>query len=461
MTSLLDSYRSLLGFGDFADIYLEQSDALTLRWQEGRVEEISASESSGAGLRLMNGFETRFGHIDLARPLDSPLSQDQWNRLHSILSQINTGVKKTSVEPIRLREKKTHKILKDPRHFLIEDKIDIFKRAYKAAQKGPAIRQINMNYGEKIKRVGYLNSDGEAYFEHRVYMVLSITVMAEKNGDRQNAYEALGGISGFEIFDGDVVEKLAARIADRALKKLVAPQAPAGEMPVVIASSAGGTLIHEAVGHALEADAIVEGTSPAFAGKVGKRVAHPKLTIYDDPTVPSKRGSFFYDDEGTPSESSCLIENGVLKDYMFDRLSAKRVKRQSNGHGRRESYAHRPIPRMSNTFIAPGKEDPKTIIESLENGLLVTKMGGGQVNTTNGDFVFDVEEGFLVKNGKKEMVRGATLLGNGPEVLLNTDQVGWDHGWGIVTCGKEGQGVPVSDAIPTIRIKKLVVGGRN
>jgi TldD protein len=250
-------------------------------------------------------------------------------------------------------------------------------------------------------------------------------------------------------------------VRDRVHEKLAAPVAPSGEMPVVIASSSGGTLIHEAVGHSLEADAVLEGTSPAYIGKVGQRVANEKLTVYDNPTVPGARGSFFFDDEGTPAEASRVIENGVLKDLLFDRMSARRAGRKSNGHGRRESYAHRPIPRMSNTYIAPGPDNPAEIINSFKQGLLVTKMGGGQVNPANGDFVFEVEEGFLVEDGKRKMVRGVTLLGNGPAVLLSIDKVGSDHGWAIGTCGKEGQGVPVSDAMPTIHIPKLVIGGQS
>ncbi len=230
-------------------------------------------------------------------------------------------------------------------------------------------------------------------------------------------------------------------------------------MPVVVCSSAGGTLIHEAIGHSLEADAVLEGSSPAYTGKLGRVVANEKLTVFDNPTVSGARGSFYFDDEGIPSEATKLIENGVLKDFLYDRLSARRADRSSNGHGRRESYRHRPIPRMSNTYVAQGTDDPRKIIMEFKNGFLVTKMGGGQVNPANGDFVFEVEEGYIVKDGHKTLVRGATLLGNGPELLFQIDQIGTDHGWAIGTCGKEGQGVPVSDALPTVHIKKMIIGG--
>jgi TldD protein len=354
---------------------------------------------------------------------------------------------------------KSHDVRKRSENFTLDDKIKLLKRIHDAAKNDPLIKQVAINYGEKTKRIGYVNSDGVACAEERIYLVLSVQATAERGGDLQNAYEAIGGVGGFEIFDANAVEDLARLVAERAIKKLDAPAAPVGEMPVVISSSAGGTLIHEAVGHSLEADAVWEGTSPSYKGKIGAVVANEKITVLDDPTVPGARGSFHFDDEGVPSERSVLIENGVLKTFLFDRASAKRAGRDSNGHGRRESYAHRPIPRMSNTMIAPGPDDAREIVASLKNGFLVTKMGGGQVNTANGDFVFDVEEGFRVQNGHSTLVRGATLLGNGPDVLMNIDKVGSDHGWGLGTCGKEGQGVPVGDAIPTVRIKTLVIGG--
>jgi len=234
-----------------------------------------------------------------------------------------------------------------------------------------------------------------------------------------------------------------------------------GERTVVLAAEAGGTLIHEAVGHSLEADHILDGSSPHFAQKIGKVVAGEKLSVLDDPTRPGQRGSFVFDDEGTPAERTVLIENGVLRTYLYDRLSANRGGGlRSNGHGRRESFAHRPIPRMSNTFIAPGPDDPDLILRDLKRGLYVTRLGGGQVNTATGDFVFEVEEGYWVENGViRHPVRAANLLGNGPEVLKTIDRVGWDLGWSVGTCGKEGQNVPVSDGIPTVRIPRVVVGG--
>lgn len=453
-----DAYLPFLAYGDFADVYLERTEALHIRWEDGRVEAISSSLDSGAGLRYLNGLETRFGFTDIGDPFGR-LAAMELERLQAVVAPLVGGLPPLDPAPSAPVVLKSHPVAIPPAGISLDDKIALLEAAFKIANRDARIRQVAIGYGERRKSVAYANSDGEAFAEDRTYTVLSIMVTAERNGDLQNAYEAIGGVAGWEILNRASVEALAAEVAERALRKLAAPVAPAGEMPVVIAASAGGTLIHEAVGHALEADAVLEGTSPSYAGKLGERVADSKLTVFDNPTVPGKRGTFYFDDEGVASEASRLIENGVLRDYMFDRLSARRAGRKSNGHGRRESYAHRPIPRMSNTYIAPGSDNPDEIVAGLKNGLLVTKMGGGQVNTANGDFVFDVEEGFEIKNGVKKMVRGATLLGNGPAVLESIDLVGSDHGWGIGTCGKEGQGVPVSDAVPTIRIKKLVVGG--
>ncbi len=454
----LTDYAALLGKGDFSDIFLEESSGLSLRWEDKRLDNVSIVEESGAGLRFFSGQETRYGHLDLGQPVNGP-STDGMLRLSRLRDGLTRGLKDLILTPVGEVTHASHPLKTSAVGVPLEKKIEFLKRAYAAAQVSPHIRQIAINYGEKAKRIGYLNSDGEAFTEIRNYLVFSLTVTVQRGNDMQTAYDSMGGIGGLELFEGDAIERLARAVGQRAHDKLDAPAATAGEMAVIVAASAGGTLIHEAIGHSLEADAVLEGTSPAYIGKIGTSVANPKLTVYDNPTVPGARGSFHFDDEGTRSEPTKLIEHGVLRDYLWDRLSARRAGRKSNGHGRRESYAHRPIPRMSNTYIAPGPDDPAEILRSVPNGLLVTKMGGGQVNPANGDFVFEVEEGFMLKDGKRTLVRSTTLLGNGPETLNLIDLVGSDHGWGIGTCGKEGQGVPVGDALPTVRIKKIVVGG--
>lgn len=452
--------KVFLGHGDFSDVYLERNRTLSLRWEDGQIDSIVRSEESGLGLRVIEKGETRYGHMDLLHPFGGAFVRDERDKFDRLIRHTTSGLSRRPIPPLAPPAKKSHPVKIQPSDVSLEEKMKLLQRAYAAASIGPHIRQVTINFGEKWKEIGTCNSKGEASFEERPYLVFSVTVTVERGREMQTAYEAMGGIVGMELFEGQVLERLGVMASRRAHRKLDAPQAPVGEMPVVIASSAGGTLIHEAIGHSLEADAVLEGTSPSYGGKIGKIVASEKLTVLDDPTVANARGSFYYDDEGTPSERSVLIDKGVLKDYMYDRRTSMREGRRSNGHGRRESYAHRPIPRMSNTFVAPGSDNPTAIVKSFQNGLLVTKMGGGQVNTANGDFVFEVEEGYHVTGHQRRLVRGASLLGNGPEVLRMVEKVGSDLGWSIGTCGKEGQGVPVSDGLPTIQVKKMVIGGQ-
>ncbi|MBI4422412.1 MAG: TldD/PmbA family protein, partial [Elusimicrobia bacterium] len=284
---------------------------------------------------------------------------------------------------------------------------------------------------------------------------------AERDGVLQTGHEVVGGLKGFELLAQHDPLRVARGAAARAVAKLEAPPAKPGEMPVVLAASAGGTFVHEAIGHSLEADHVQEGTSPAYHGKIGRPVAPEFLSIIDDPTLPFQRGSYAYDDEGVEARPTAVVKNGVLRQYLYDRLTAMKDGNPSNAHGRRESFRHRPIPRMSNLYIAPGGDDPARILRELDGGLLVTRMGGGQVNTATGEFVFEVDDGFWVEGGKiRHRVRDANLLGVGPSALQSIDRLGWDIGWGIGTCGKDGQGVPVSDGQPTLRIPKLLIGGR-
>ncbi|OPX81748.1 MAG: protease TldD [Pelotomaculum sp. PtaB.Bin013] len=303
------------------------------------------------------------------------------------------------------------------------------------------------------------NSAGVFVEDERIRTRLLVQAVAAADGKIQTGYEAVGSLSGFELFDRCHPEEVAEVAARRSVQMLAAKPAPAGKMPVVMAGEAGGTMVHEACGHGLEADLVQKGLS-VYAGKKDQEVASPEVTVIDDATISDRYGSYRFDDEGTPARKVELIRKGMLTDYLYDRLTAMRETNDSNGHGRRESYQHKPIPRMSNTYIAPGKTDPDKIIGNIREGLLVKKMGGGQVNTTTGDFVFEVTEGYLIKDGETgPMVRGATLTGNGPDVLRTVEAVGSDLGFTIGTCGKDGQGVPVSDAQPTISIKQLIIGG--
>jgi TldD protein len=312
---------------------------------------------------------------------------------------------------------------------------------------------------EKEQELTILSPDREARGT-RYGTVMAVQVVAAENSRLERGYEVDGLSRPSGYMDEAYVEELALKAAVRAVKVLKADPAPAGEMPVVLSAEAGGTMIHEAIGHGLENDLAGQGFS-VYSGKVGEKVASPLITVVDDPTIPEKRGSYAFDDEGIPARRNVLVEEGRLVRFISDILSSFRYGGSMTGNGRRQSFRHPPIPRMSNTLIAPGQADPQEIIRDTDRGLLVTKMGGGQVNTVNGDFVFEVSEGYRLEKGRKgPPVRGALLIGNGPAILKEIDAVGRDLGYGVGTCGKEGQGVPVADAQPTLRIPRMVVGGR-
>jgi TldD protein len=352
-------------------------------------------------------------------------------------------------------------IEKHPKGVSIGEKVSVVKRANDEARAlDPHIRQVRVLYRDVSQILSIANSEGILVEGERTGTVFSVQVVSAKGDVVQTGYEAAGGTMGFELFDLHPPEEVAEAATKRSLLMLSARKAPMGKMAVVLSSEAGGTMIHEAIGHGLEADLAQQGLS-VYSKKIGERVASSLITVVDDPTLPQKRGSYSFDDEGTPSQRTLLVEEGTLKRYLYDRLTALKEGVKSTGNGRRESYQHKPIPRMSNTLIAPGKTKSEEIIRSVEKGLFVKKMGGGQVNTVNGDFVFEVSEGYLIeKGGVGEPVRGAILTGNGPQVLKEIDMVGDDLGFGIGTCGKDGQGVPVADAQPTLRIPEIVVGGQ-
>jgi TldD protein len=330
----------------------------------------------------------------------------------------------------------------------------------RARAEGSAIAQVTVRYADVHRAIGCVNSLGEWAEDERVHTLLSVLAIADAGGELCTGYECEGGLGGLEQLERRPPEEIAAVAARRALLNLAARPAPAGRMPVVLSASAGGTMVHEAVGHGLEADLIADQLS-IYAGRIGETIASPLVTVIDDATLPAGRGSQACDDEGTCAQRTMLIEKGVLKSYLHDRLSAWKNGACSTGNGRRESYRYRPIVRMTNTMIAPGSDDPRSILRATQNGLFVRQMGGGQVETVTGNFVFEVTEGYLIERGEiGPPVRGATLTGNGPEVLMSIDRVGRDLGFGIGTCGKDGQNVPVADAQPTLRIPELVVGGR-
>lgn len=440
--------------GEFADIYIEDTFNTSIVCEENRIEKVVTGRDRGAGVRVIAGFKTYYAYTnDLTE-----------KGLLEVAGVVANGVKEgKEAGDISLKRKELapgFDIKRAPVKAGLSEKVALVNRANETAWKtDKRIKQVKVVYGDGFRRVSIINSFGQWSDEERTGLLFLCNAVSKEGDVIQTGYEPLGGIMGLEVFDETPPESIAETAVRRAIMMLGARRAPGGKMGVVLSSEAGGTMIHEAVGHGLEADLALQNLS-VYSGKMGEKVASPLITVLDDSTIPYKRGSFFFDDEGTPSQKSVLVENGILKSYMHDRLSSMKAGVKSTGNGRRESYHHRPIPRMTNTMIAPGKDDPASIVRSLDKGLFVKKMGGGQVNTVNGDFVFEVSEGYLIEKGKiGEPVRGATLTGNGPEVLTNIDMVGRDLGFSIGTCGKDGQGVPVSDAQPTLRIPEIVVGG--
>ncbi|HDH00714.1 MAG TPA: TldD/PmbA family protein, partial [Nitrospirae bacterium] len=410
---------------------------------------------SGIGVRVIFGDKSAYAY-------SNDFSEDSLFNIAGAVSRAagDAKVRERPLDLTKVSPSVDFKIKYNPRDVEIKEKISLVENAGRSAKNvSPRIRQVSVIYRDSIRNICIATSDGTVTEDERIYTLALIQVVAAEGDVLQTAYEPVGGFAGFELFDENPFEETAVKTAQKAVMLLNARKAPGGRMPVVISAEAGGTMIHEAVGHGLEADLVQQGLS-VYAGKIGQQIASPLITIIDDPTLPNKRGSFRFDDEGVTARRTVLVEKGILKGYMYDRLTAMKEGTSSTGNGRRQSYKDRPIPRMSNTFIAPGDDDPKKIISSVDKGFFVRKMGGGQVNTVTGEFVFEVSEGYLIEKGQTgELVRGATLIGNGPEVLKSMDMIGNDIGFAIGTCGKDAQGIPVSDAMPTVRIPEMVVGG--
>ncbi len=446
--------KALSRGGDYADIFIERSSPFSVVCEDGKIEKISSGVDCGAGIRLIVDQRTAYTYTN-------DISTGSLLELADAVRQAAAG--RAMLTEINLSEKKPRfelPVIRDPRSLSASGKKDLVLRANAVARAvDKRIRQAMVVYRENRQQVVIAHSGGFHARDERVSLTALVHVVAIDGSVVQTGYEPVGGSAGLELLDAYPLEQAAETAARRAVMMLSARKAPAGRMPVVLSSEAGGTMIHEAVGHGLEADLAQAGLS-VYANRLGERIASSLITVVDDKTLAGKRGSFRFDDEGSDAGRTVLIEKGILKTFLYDRLTAMKDGAALTGNGRRESYKHRPIPRMTNTMIVQGEDDPAEILRSTPKGLFVKKMGGGQVNTVNGDFVFEVSEGYLIENGSVgEPVRGATLTGNGPQVLLSIDRVGTDLGFSIGTCGKDGQGAPVSDAQPTLRIPEITVGG--
>ncbi len=435
---------------DFFDIYREDSTVRVVEAKNKQIENIKISRDAGVGVRVVRGLSVLYSSssdiseksvFEIAKFL-TDVSNPPYGRF-----KVDNSEKPKSVEMCGG--------YKPP----IENIKEIYNGICSVAYKYKEIKQVSLTFSDISKDIEIINETGKLLKEKRVYTVLYIEITAAEGDLYQTFRKPFSGLGGIGCFSGVDFKKVTQESCDKLVELLKSPPLKAQKMTVVLSSEAGGTMIHEAVGHGLEADLVYESMS-VYKDKLDEQVASEKITVVDDATRPKMRGSFYYDDEGTPAQNTVLIENGVLKNYMFDKMYAKQAGMATTGNGRRQSFRFAPIVRMSNTYILPGDDDPEDIVSSVDNGLYVVKMGGGQVNPTNGDFVFEVAEGYVIEKGKVgHMVRGATLVGNGPQVLKDIDMVGNDFGIEVGTCGKGGQGVPVTDGEPTLRIPSIMVGG--
>jgi len=453
LEEILDA--SLSKGGDFAEIFIEETSQTSVTYEDNKLDKLSTGTDVGAGIRVIDGKTIYYAASE-------DLSFESLKEKALFLSKsIKKTPNKREIGLTPVLSTLELEVKKRPNTVPISEKVDVVRRSNDIARSyGSNIRQVTVRYIDTNQAVTIVNSLGRYIEDNRIRTRFAVNVVAAKDGILQTGFEGPGGTVGFELFDIYDPEKVTRIAAERALLMLDAKHAPSGKMPVVMSAEAGGTMVHEACGHALEADFIQKGTS-IFTNKIGQKVASELVTVVDDATIPGNYGSFRFDDEGTPSQKKILIENGILKGYMSDTFNASLIGSISSGNGRRESFRTKPVPRMTNTFIQAGLTNPNDIIASIDNGLFIKKMGGGEVNVTNGDFVFEVMEAYLIENGKvKHPVRGAMLIGNGPEVLQIIDMVGWDLNFQPGTCGKYDH-VPVSHAQPTIRIPEITIGGRS
>jgi TldD protein len=447
---------ALKGGGDFAEIFAEDRRATGARLDDGRVEDLASGRERGAGIRVVYGETTGFAHT-------SDLTQAGLEAAATAASAAarRGGGGVSTVALSRVEAPAPNRVATLPGSVAKVRKVDLLRQADEAARgSGGSIRQVSAVYGDSRRRILVANSEGVLAEDDQVKSRFAVSCVAAGDAGMQTGRESVGSTVGFEMFDTVSVSELGRAAAERALTKLSARPAPSGSVPVVIKRGGGGVLFHEACGHGLEADLVAKDAS-VFAGKVGQLVASPLVTLVDDGTMGPEWGAFAVDDEGHPAGRNILIQDGVLTDYMWDWMRARKEGRPGSGNGRRESYQHLPMVRMTNTYVLAGEEDPDEIVRQTPHGVFVAQLGGGQVNTATGDFVFGMTEAYLIEDGRiTEPLRDANLIGNGPEVLRNIDVVGSDFAMGPPgTCGKNGQGVPVGDGQPTLRVRALTVGG--
>ncbi|MEJ7765708.1 MAG: TldD/PmbA family protein [Acidimicrobiales bacterium] len=443
--------------GDFAEVFAEDRRSSSARLEGAKVEELTSGRERGAGVRVVAGPTTGYAHtadiseaglLAAAEAASAAAKAGGGTaRVVDLDRRIPSGGQRVEVRPEEVAKAR---------------KVELLASADEAARRGRgAITQVSASTSDNRRRTLVANSDGLLVEDDVTRTRFGVQCVAQGDTGLQTGHRSVGASSGFELFDRWDVEKLAVEAAETAIAKLAARPAPSGVVPVVLAAGGGGVMFHEACGHGLEADLVEKDTS-VFRGRVGTRVASSLVTLIDDATVAGEWGTFAVDDEGAPAQRTVLIEDGVLSDYMWDLVRARRAGRLSTGNGRRETYQHLPMVRMTNTFLAP---NPGTTLDDLigdvEHGVFCKTLGGGQVNTATGDFVFGMTEAYLIEGGRvTQPLRAANLIGNGPQALLDIEGLAedFDMGW-PGTCGKDNQGVPVGMGIPSVLVAGLTVGG--
>ena len=449
--------RLMGGAIDSADLYFQSSRHESWALEDGIVKEGSFNVARGVGVRAMSGEKTGFAYSE---DIVLPALEQAAGAARSIARHGDET--RLAVRPVGAVTALYPAA--DPLASMSEaEKIELLHKVdAEARRQDPRITQVMVSISGVYEVVMVAAADGTLVADVRPLVRLNVSVIAEQNGRRERGSAGGGGRGDYRMFlQGERALKFAREAVRMALVNLEAIDAPAGVMPVVLGPGWPGVLLHEAVGHGLEGDFNRKGTS-AFSGRIGQRVASPLVTVVDDGTLAGRRGSLTVDDEGTPTENTVLIENGILRGYMQDKRNARLMGVKSTGNGRRESYAHLPMPRMTNTYMLAGQDDPEDIIRSVKRGIYAPNFGGGQVDITSGKFVFSTSEAYLIEDGKiTAPVKGATLIGNGPEVMNRISMVGndlkLDEGVGV--CGKEGQSVPVGVGQPTLLIDEITVGG--
>ncbi len=447
--------EALRSGGDLAEIYVEDRTSLSLTMEDSKIENAVGGADRGAGIRVF------FGDLVTYAYTDDLGEESLLQAARAAAAAANGSSQSQAIDLTRQKSPLQYPIVKPFDSMSIAEKAQLLSRADIVARGySTLVKQVIARYQELNRKVWIFNSDGLHVEDDRSFVEVMSFIIAQQEDVIQRAIGAFGGQKGLEVLDENDFEQEVRAAAETAVRMLDARPCPAGEMPVVICNGWGGVLFHEACGHQMEADFITKGTS-AYAGRIGEQVASPLITAYDDGTIPGRRGSLRFDDDGTPAQRTQLIEKGVLKEYMWDLVEARRMKRASTGNGRRQSFRHMPMPRMTNTYIDAGEHDPEAIIADTKKGVYIKQMAGGQAEIAKGDFVFSATEAYLIEDGKLTApLRGATVMGNGPDVLMEIDMVGNDLMLdpGIGMCGKF-QTARVSVGQPTIRIPRVAVGG--